>query len=99
MAFIRQETVRKQQRQNQWWGDGGGSIFPWGLQGNMCYSPPASMTSRLESVTFKMASKVFIEETEKKFRFHHGNTVSISWIWRFKGFYCHRKLDLSTFLE
>ena len=26
MAFIRQETVRKQQRQNQWWGDGGGGV-------------------------------------------------------------------------
>ena len=25
-------------------------------------------------------------------------TVRISWIWRFKGFYCHRKLELSTFL-
>ena len=27
------------------------------------------MTSRLASVTFKMASKVFIEETDKKFDF------------------------------
>ena len=27
------------------------------------------MTSRLESVTFKMASKVFIEETDKNFDF------------------------------
>ena len=35
-----------------------------------------------------------------KFRFYYGNTVPISWIWRFlKGFYCHRKLDLITFLE
>ena len=33
------------------------------------YSPPASMTSRLASVTFKMASKVFIEETDKYFDF------------------------------
>ena len=31
------------------------------------YSPPASMTSRLASVTFKMATKVFIEETNKNF--------------------------------
>ena len=33
---------------------------------HLCYSPPASMTSRLASVTFKMASK-FIEETDKNF--------------------------------
>ena len=33
------------------------------------YSPPASMTSRLASVTFKMASKVFIEETDENFYF------------------------------
>ena len=43
----------------------------WGrcLQGNLWYSPPASMTSRLASVTFKMASEVFIEETDKDFDF------------------------------
>ena len=35
------------------------------LQGNLWYSPPASMTSRLASLTFKMASKVFIEEIER----------------------------------
>ena len=35
------------------------------VQGNLWYSPPASMTSRLVSVTFKMASKVSIEETDK----------------------------------
>ena len=45
-------------------GPGGG-----GLQGNLWYSPPASMTLRLASVTFKMASKVFIEETDKNFDF------------------------------
>ena len=39
------------------------------LQGNLWYSPPGSMTSRLVSVTFKMASKVFIEETDKNFDF------------------------------
>ena len=39
------------------------------LQGNLWYSSPASMTSRLASVTFKMASKVFIEETDKNFDF------------------------------
>ena len=36
---------------------------------NLWYSPPNSMTSRLASVTFKMASKVFIEETDKNFNF------------------------------
>ena len=39
------------------------------LQGNLWYSSPASMTSRLASVTFKMASKVFMEETDKNFDF------------------------------
>ena len=29
-----------------------------GLEGNRWFSPPASMTSRLASVTFKMTSKV-----------------------------------------
>ena len=46
-------------------GWGGGEVRY--LQGNLWYSPPASMTSRLASVTFKMASKVFIEETDKNF--------------------------------
>ena len=39
------------------------------LPGNWWFSHPASMTSRLGSVTFKMASKVFIEETDKNFEF------------------------------
>ena len=39
------------------------------LQGNGWFSPLASMTSRLASVTFKMASKVFIEETDKNVEF------------------------------
>ena len=39
------------------------------LQGNLWYSPPASMTSRLASVTLKMTSKVFIEGTDKNFDF------------------------------
>ena len=39
------------------------------LQGNLWYSPPAIMTSRLASVTFKMASKVFMEATDKNFQF------------------------------
>ena len=42
-------------------GGGGGEC----LQGNLWYSPPASLTSRLASVTFKMASKVFFELTDK----------------------------------
>ena len=33
------------------------------------FSSPASMTSRLASVTFKMANKVFIEETDTKKNF------------------------------
>ena len=38
------------------------------LKGNVWYGgSPASMTSRLASVTFKMASKVFIEETDFRF--------------------------------
>ena len=37
------------------------------LHGNLWYSPPTSVTSRLTSVTFKIASKVFIEETDKNF--------------------------------
>ena len=43
----------------------GGKVSPR----NLWYSPPASMTSRLASVTFKMASKVFIEERDKNFDF------------------------------
>ena len=39
------------------------------LQGNLRYSPPASMASRLASATFKLASKVFIEEADKTFDF------------------------------
>ena len=39
------------------------------LQGNRWFSPPASMTSCLASVTFKMARKVFIEEKDKNFQF------------------------------
>ena len=39
------------------------------LKGNLWYSPPASMTSRLASVTFKMASKVLIEESDKNVDF------------------------------
>ena len=45
-------------------GGGGGERC---LQGNLWYIPPAIMTSRLASVTLKMACKVFIEETDKNF--------------------------------
>ena len=48
---------------------GGGGEERSCLYGNLWYSPPASMTSRLASVIFKMASKVFIEETDKNFDF------------------------------
>ena len=47
-------------------GGGGGEGC---LKGNLWYSPPANMTSRLASVTFKITSKVFIEETDKNFGF------------------------------
>jgi len=52
-------------------GVGGGEGGEGGryLQGNLWYSPPGIMTSRLASVTFKIASKVFIEETDKNFDF------------------------------
>ena len=39
------------------------------LRKSFRFSSPASMTSRLASVTFKMARKVFIEETDKNFEF------------------------------
>ena len=78
-------------------GRGGGGGEGRCLQGNWWFSPPASMTSRLASATFKMASKVFLEETDTKFRIYHTYTVPISWIWRFWGPYCHRKLNFRLF--
>ena len=75
----------------------------WGrgtcLQGNLWYSPPASKTSRLESVTFKMARKVFIEETDKKFDFITKILFRFLRFGDFEGFYGLRKRDLATFLE
>ena len=66
------------------------------LQGNLC-------TVRLpvwRHVSRQWLSKQSVHRRDgEKFRFYHGNTVPISWIWRFQGPYCHRKLDLSTFLE
>ena len=35
----------------------------------------------------------------KKFPFYHGNTVPISWIWRFEDPYSHRKQHFGTFWE
>ena len=50
-------------------GGGGKRGGGWCLQGNRWFSSPASMTSRLAFVTFKMPNKVFIEETDKNFEF------------------------------
>ena len=44
---------------------GGGMVSPR----ESVLNPPASMTSRLASVTFKMANKVFIEEMDENFEF------------------------------
>ena len=78
---------------------GGGGVG-WGRcrQGNLWYSPPASMTSRLASMTFKMASKVFFELTDKSFDF-----ITVI-LFRFLGFGDFTvpiviKIDLSTFFE
>ena len=46
-------------------GGGGGGC----LRGNLWYSPPANMTSRLALETFKMVSKIVTEETDKNFDF------------------------------
>ena len=54
------------------------------LQRNRWFSPPASMTSRLTSVTFKMASKEFIEETDIILFFLHNNIFLFYFI-----FICH----------
>ena len=48
------------------------------------------MTSRLTSVTFKMASKVFIEETDKKFDFITDILFRFLGFGDFKVSYCHR---------
>ena len=58
MKFIIDQQV------GRWGGQGG-----WCLQANQWFSPPASMTSCLASVTFKMVKKGFIEETDKNFEF------------------------------
>ena len=58
MKIIRQSVVIE--------GGGGGGSVSKEIGG---YSPPASMTPRHASVTLKMASKVFIKETDKNFEF------------------------------
>ena len=71
IALSEDDKKNKKQNKNKknrlrWngWGSGGRC-----LQENLWYSPPASMTSRLASVTFKMVSEVFIEDTDKYFDF------------------------------
>ena len=71
----------------------------WCLQGNRWFSPPASMTSRLASVTFKMANKVFIEETNKNFQFITAILFRFFGSRDFKSSQCYRKTDFGTFLE
>ena len=63
---VTNEGVRGKEKISCSGGGGGGA---WGAKVYLWYSPPASMMSRLASVTFKMASKVFIEETDKNFDF------------------------------
>ena len=72
-------------------GGGGGGGGGKCLQGNLWYSSPASMTSRLASVTFKMASKVFIKETDKNLDFITEILLRFLGFGDFlKGFHCHR---------
>ena len=59
MTFVSLANLHKRPEQ------GGGRC----LQGKLWYSPLASMTSRLASVTFKVVSKVFIEEADESFDF------------------------------
>ena len=69
------------------------------LQGNRWFSPPASMTSRLASVTFKMANKVFIEKTNKNFEFITAILFRFLGSGDFESAQCYRKTDFGTFLE
>ena len=63
-AFVGHHSISlREGRRKILWIPGGGRC----LQGNGWFSPLASMTSRLASVTFKMASKVFIEDRDKNF--------------------------------
>ena len=69
------------------------------LQGILWYSLPASMTTRLASVTFKMARKVFNEKTDKNFDFITEILFRFPGFGDFKVSIVIRKLHLSTFLE
>ena len=69
------------------------------LQGNRWFSPPASMTSRLASVTFKMANKVFIEKANKNFEFITAILFRFLGSGDFENSPCYRKTDFGTFLE
>ena len=52
------------------------------------------------SVTFKMASTVFIEETNENVDFITNTPFNSDFLdWKFWGPYCQRKLDLSTFWD
>ena len=62
MTFVSLTNLHKRPEQG---GGGEGRC----LQGKLWYSPLASMTSRLASVTFKVVSKVFIEEADESFDF------------------------------
>ena len=55
------------------------------------------MTSRLASVTFKMARKVFIEEKDKNFDFITEIILRFLGFGDFKVSIVSRKLDLSNF--
>ena len=69
------------------------------LQGNRWFIPPASMTSCLASVTFKMANKVFIEKTNKNFEFITAILFRFLGSGDFESSQCYRKTDFGTFLE
>ena len=80
-------------------GEGGRGEGGRCLQGNRWFSPPASMTSRLASVTFKMANKVFIEKTNKNFEFITAILFRFFGSGDFESSQCYRKTDFGTFLE
>ena len=59
---------------------GGGLQVGAGVQGNLWYNPPTDAIRDVILATFKMASKVFIEETDNNFNL----TTDI--LFRFLGF-------------
>ena len=79
MAHIEKQLINASPDKALLWERFIDDIFP---MGNLWYNPPASMTSRLASVTFKMASKVFIEETDKDFDFITDILFRFLGIWR-----------------